>query len=91
MAGFFFFNKDTIGNSLKVMGTKVQGGDGLPSFINLGNLVGLRILLQGWLPCLNWILNSADLFCLSKQKTDFNVQLHQLKQLETSETLDYSR
>ena len=46
--GFFFlFNKDTIGNSLKVMGTKVQGGDGLPSFINLGNLVGLRILLQG--------------------------------------------
>ena len=45
--GLFFFNKDTIGNSLKVMGTKVQGGDGLPSFINLGNLVGLRILLQG--------------------------------------------
>ena len=36
-------NSDTISNSLKVMGTKVQAGDG-PSFINVGNLVGSRTL-----------------------------------------------
>ena len=41
--------------------------------------------LQQLLACLNFILDSKDLFCWCKQKTDFYELWQQHKQLKTTE------
>ena len=49
------------------------------------NLAASRILLQWLLACLNFTLDSEDLFCWYRQKSDFYELRQQHKQLKTTE------
>ena len=54
-------------------------------FSAYASLAGWRTLLQRLLACLNFILDSEDLFCCKNEKSDFYELWQQHKQLETME------
>ena len=67
----FIFVEKTISNSPKVPRAKFLGSDGFFCFSSIASLVASRTLLQWLLACLNFTLDSEDLFCWYKWKEWF--------------------
>ena len=62
----FTFIENTISNSPKVLRATFLGSDGLFVLVVYASLAASRTLLQQLLACLNFTLDSEDLFCWYK-------------------------